>query len=105
MSLLHINDNNYAQLVENSNQPILLDFWADWCMPCKMLLPILEELSQEEGMITIGKVNVDESPKLAEAYNVQTIPLLALVKDGTVLDSSVGVKSPAAIKAMIDAAL
>ena len=105
MALLHITDQNYTELVENNPEPILIDFWAEWCPTCKMLLPVLEELSNEEGFIRIGKVNVDQSPELAEAFGVQTIPLLVLLKNGEVLESSVGVKSPDAIRSMASNAL
>jgi len=105
MAVLHITDENYGALVENSPEPILVDFWAEWCAPCRMLAPVLDGLSDEEGFIRVGKVNVDESPALAEAFGVQSIPLLVVLKNGEALESSVGVKSPEAIRAMVRAAL
>jgi thioredoxin 1 len=105
MALLQINDENYTELVEKSPEPILLDFWADWCVPCKMLAPVLHELAEEPGFIRVGKVNVDESPELTEAFGVQSIPLLVVLKDSEVLESSVGAKSKEAIRAMVKSAL
>jgi len=105
MALLHITDQNYAELVENSQEPILLDFWAQWCAPCKMLLPVLEELAQDKSFIRIGKVNVDESPELTQAFKVQTIPMLVVMKNGEVLESTVGNKSGNAIREMVKKAL
>ncbi|MDR0884570.1 MAG: thioredoxin [Oscillospiraceae bacterium] len=105
MAILHITDENYAQLAENSDEPILLDFWADWCMPCKMLGPVLEGLTDEKDFIRVGKVNVDECPELTEAFGVQSVPLLVVLKQGEVLESSVGVKSQEAIRAMVQNAL
>ena len=105
MATLHITDENYGALVENSPEPILIDFWAQWCVPCKMLSPVLDELAAEEGFIRVGKVNVDESPELTQAFEVQTIPLLVVLRDGEVLDSSIGVKSIEAIHAMVRNAL
>jgi thioredoxin 1 len=105
MAVLHITDENYEELVQSSAEPIILDFWADWCMPCKMLAPVLEELAEDENFIRVGKVNVDESPQLTEAFEVQTIPLLAVLRKGEVLESSVGVKSGEAVRAMVRAAL
>ncbi|MDR1410223.1 MAG: thioredoxin [Oscillospiraceae bacterium] len=103
--MLHINDGNYEALIQTLPEPILLDFWADWCVPCKMLAPVLEELAEEEGFIRVGKVNVDESPELTEAFEVQSIPLLVVLKGGEVRESSVGVKSGEAIRAMVRTAL
>jgi thioredoxin 1 len=105
MAVLHVTDENYEELVQASAEPIILDFWADWCVPCKMLAPVLEELAQEDNFIRVGKVNVDESPQLTEAFEVQTIPLLAVLREGEVLESSVGVKSAEAIRAMVRTAL
>ena len=91
---------NFKQQVENG--VTLVDFWAPWCGPCKMQLPIVEELSTElEGTATIGKINVDEQPELASQFGVMSIPTLILFKDGQPVDKMVGLQSKDALKAKI----
>ena len=93
------NDENFAADVLKSDLPVLVDFYADWCGPCKMLTPIIEELATEyEGKWKIGKVNVDESPKTAQEYGVQSIPTLLFVKNGEVVDKLMGFATKDAIK-------
>ena len=93
------NDENFAADVLKSDLPVLVDFYADWCGPCKMLAPIIEELATEyEGKWKIGKVNVDESPKTAQEYGVQSIPTLLFVKNGEVVDKLMGFATKDAIK-------
>ena len=93
-------DNFKAEVLESST-PVLVDFWADWCMPCKMIAPVLKELSDEyEGKIKIGKLNVDEHGDLASEYNVLSIPTLLLFKDGEVVKQHVGAAPRAALEAI-----
>ena len=99
--MIYITEQNFEQEVVQAEKPVVIDFWADWCVPCKMLTPVLEELAKDNSFIRIGKVNVDESPELTQTFEVQTIPLLVVIKDSEVIESSVGVKSGDAIRAMV----
>lgn len=102
MSVLKITNENYEAEVMQSDKPVLLDFWASWCGPCKMVGPIIEEVAQEAGAIAkIGKVNVDEEQDLAKKFKIMSIPTLVVIKNGKVVDSAVGVKSKQAILAML----
>ena len=102
MSVLKITNENYEVEVMQSDKPVLLDFWASWCGPCKMVAPIIEEVAQESGAIAkIGKVNVDEEQELAKKFKIMSIPTLVVIKDGKVVESAVGVKSKQAILAML----
>ena len=97
---------NLASEVLQSTVPILVDFWAEWCSPCRMLAPLLDELASEyDGQFRIGKVNVDENQMLAGEYRVSAIPTLLLFKDGTVQDTIVGLKGKRDLKAAIERAL
>ena len=94
MSVLKITSENFESEVMQSDKPVLLDFWASWCMPCKMLSPTIDEIAGEvEQRVKVGKVNVDEEPKLAQKFNVMSIPTLVIIKDGKVQSTSVGVRS------------
>nr|WP_330424893.1 thioredoxin [Lachnotalea sp. AF33-28] len=104
MAAMKITNENFQKEVLEADVPVLVDFWASWCGPCKMLLPIVEELAGEVKNARIGKVNVDEQPELAERFRVMTIPTLILFKNGQVVDSSVGVKPKSAILNMIEKA-
>ncbi len=101
MSAININKNNFNQEVLNSDKPILLDFWAPWCGPCRMVGPILEEIAHERGDIKVGKVNVDEEMELAAQFGVMSIPMLVVMKDGKIVNKSVGAKPKAQILAML----
>ena len=92
MSALKITMENFQKEVLNSEKPVLLDFWADWCGPCRMVLPIIEEIAKERQDIVVGKVNVDEQPQLAAMFKVMTIPTLVVMKDGKVFNQSIGAK-------------
>ena len=101
MSALHINKENYENEVVRSDKKVLLDFWAPWCGPCQMVLPIIEEIAAERPDIKVGKVNVDEEMALAKQFRVMSIPTLVVFHDGRVLNQAVGARSKAAIEAML----
>ena len=101
MKVLHINKDNFHKEVLNSEKPVLLDFFASWCGPCRMVGPILEEIAAERPDIKVCKVNVDEEPELASKFRVMSIPTLVVVKDGKVVNQSVGAKPKAQILALL----
>lgn len=106
LSLLHINDKNFASEVLHSDLPVLVDFWATWCGPCRSISPIVEELAKEfVGKVKVTKLNVDENPSTPSQYGVRGIPTLILFKDGKILDQIVGAVPKARLKAMIEKAL
>ena len=90
--VLHITKENFEQEVLKSDKPVLLDFWASWCGPCRMLSPILEELAAENPDVKVAKVNTDEQMELAMQFNVMSIPAIFVVKDGQVVNQTVGVQ-------------
>jgi len=91
MAALHLDDKNFEAEVIRSSIPVLVDFWAEWCGPCKMITPVIDQLSIElEGKLKIAKVNVDESPELAGQFNVMSIPTLLVFKNGLPVDQIVG---------------
>lgn len=102
MAALHITKENFDNEVLQSDKPVLVDFWATWCGPCQMLLPVIEELSAEVTDAKICKINVDEQRELAMKYNIMTIPTLLVIKDGKVVSTSVGVKPKSAILSMLN---
>lgn len=101
MEALHLTKENFEQEVLKTDKPVLVDFWAEWCGPCQMLLPVIEELADEVTDAKICKVNIDEQPELAEQYHIMTIPTLMVMKNGKVASTSVGVKPKAAILEML----
>lgn len=101
MSVIHIDRNNFQSEVLNSDRPVLLDFWAPWCGPCRMVGPILDEIAGERGGIKVAKVNVDEQPELAGQFGVMSIPTLVVMKDGKVVQQAVGVRPKAQILSML----
>lgn len=91
MAELHITKDNFETEVWQSDKTVLLDFWATWCGPCRMLAPILEEIAEElHDTVTVGKVNVDEEPALAQAFSVSSIPMLVVIRNGKVVGTDVG---------------
>lgn len=102
MSTLTITKENFQEEVITSDKPVLLDFWASWCGPCKMVSPIVDEVAKEATYAKVGKINVDEQPELAASFNVMSIPTLMVIKNGKVTTTSVGAKSKAAILQMLD---
>ena len=101
MSVLHINKNNFHQEVLESEKSVLLDFWAPWCGPCRMVGPILDEIAGENPDIKVGKVNVDEEMELASQFGVMSIPTLVVLKDGRIVNQAVGVRPKAFILDMV----
>lgn len=101
MKVQTIDQHNYAQEVLQSSQPVLLDFWAPWCTPCRMVAPILEQVAAERPDIKVGKVNIDEQIGLANRFRIMSIPTLVVLKDGQVVNQAVGVRPKDAILSLL----
>ncbi|MEE0435103.1 MAG: thioredoxin [Peptococcaceae bacterium] len=102
MAVLTITKENFEQEVMKSDKPVLLDFWAVWCGPCRMVSPIVDQIAEERTDIKVGKINVDEQNELATAFRVMSIPTLVVVKDGKIVNQTVGVQPKADILALLD---
>lgn len=103
MSVLHINKENFHEQIIASDKVVLLDFWAGWCNPCRMLAPILDEIAAEHPEIKVAKVNIDEEPELANQFQVMSIPSVFVMKNGEIINQSVGVKPKQQLLAMLKA--
>ena len=101
MPVIKINKENFASEVLNSNKPVLLDFYANWCGPCRMVGPIVSEIANERSDVKVGKINVDEQPELAAQFQVMSIPMLAVIKNGKLENQVVGYRSKEQIEAML----
>ena len=101
MNTITITKNNFDAEVLQASQPVLLDFWAEWCGPCRMLAPVLDQIAAERTDIKVGKVNVDNEPELARQFGVMSIPTLVVMKDGQAVAQTVGVQPKEAILRMI----
>ena len=102
MAEMKITGQNFQKEVLQSGQPVLLDFWAPWCGPCRMLSPVVEQLAEEyEGKVKVGKVNVDEEAELASAFQVMSIPCIVVMKDGKIVEKAVGYRPKAQLEEML----
>ena len=102
--IVHVSDATFAEEVLNADSPVLIDYWAEWCGPCKMIAPILDELAEEYGeKVKIAKLNIDENPETPPKYGIRGIPTLMLFKDGNVEATKVGAVSKSQLAAFIDA--
>jgi thioredoxin 1 len=101
--VLKFTDGEFEQTVLKSDKPVLVDFWAEWCGPCRMIAPAVEGLADEyDGRVAVGKLNIDENPNTPEKYGVRSIPTLLLFKDGEVVESTVGVAAKEQLAALLD---
>lgn len=101
MSAIHITKQNFQEEVIQSSKPVLLDFWASWCGPCRMVSPIVEEIAQERPDVKVGKINIDEQRELAEQFQIMSIPTLMVVRDGQVVRQAVGARPKNQILSML----
>jgi len=101
MSILHVNQESFEKIIHESSKPVLVDFWATWCGPCRMLAPVLEEVAEERQDVTVCKVDVDEERELALEYGISSIPTLLVFKKGEVVKKSIGVISKEEMLALL----
>lgn len=101
MAVINLTKDNFNEVVVNSDKPVLIDFWAGWCGPCRMMSPVVDEIAEERSDIKVCKVNVDEERELAGLFQIASIPTLAVIKDGKVVNGSVGVRTKKDILKMI----
>lgn len=101
MSAMNINKENFYEEVMNSDKPVLLDFWATWCGPCRMIAPVIEEIAEENSDIKVGKINVDEQPELANRFQIVSIPTLVVMKEGKIVNHAMGVRPKSQILEML----
>ena len=102
MSVLHLTKESFAQEVLNTSLPVLIDFWAPWCGPCRMVSPMIDQIAQElKDSVKVCKINIDEEPELASAFGVMSIPTLLVIQEGKVVDQSIGLKAKEQIKQML----
>ena len=101
MSAININKNNFQNEIMDSEKTVLLDFWAPWCAPCRMVAPIIEEIAGERPDIKVGKINVDEQPELASKFGIMSIPTLVVMKNGKIVQQVSGVRPKNAILEML----
>ena len=103
---IEVNDSNFKSEVTDSEIPVLVDFWAPWCGPCKMIAPVLEELAKEyDGRVKVVKLNVDDSPNTASEFGIRSIPTLILFKEGKVFEQTVGAQNKENLKKLVDKSL
>jgi len=102
MSVLTITKENFQKEVIESEKPVLLDFWASWCGPCRMVSPLVDEIAEETDAVKVGKINVDEQPELAGAFQVMSIPTLVVMKDGKVANKAVGARPKQQILSLLN---
>ncbi len=96
-----ITKENFAALIEQGDKPALVDFWAEWCGPCRMMAPVIDKIAEEHPELLVGKINVDEDGELAQRFGISAIPTVIAFKHGTVVNTSVGVKSEAELLALL----
>ena len=101
MSAININKNNFQNEIMDSEKTVLLDFWAPWCAPCRMVVPIIEEIASERPDIKVGKIHVDEQPELASKFGIMSIPTLVIMKNGKIVQQVSGVRPKNAILEML----
>ena len=101
MAILHVNESEFDREVLQDSGTVLVDFWATWCGPCRMLSPIVDEVAEERTDVKVGKVNVDEQPELASQFGVMSIPTLLVFRDGKLVNQAVGARPKAAVLALL----
>ena len=101
MAAININEQNFHSEILNSDKKVLLDFWAPWCGPCRIVVPIVEQIAKERSDIKVGKINIDEEPLLAQQFGIMSIPTLVVMEEGKILNQSIGAKPKSAILSML----